>query len=470
MRGITNTKGQKTSYGDCTEEVGLEIQGNQRVSSELLTPINQKTKSKICAKHLLEQIVNRRNIYEAYKQVMRNKGSHGIDGMKVDELLPYLQEHYFSLSQSLLEGKYKPYPVRRKEIPKPNGGIRLLGIPTVIDRLIQQAIAQVLNKVFDNDFSEYSYGFRPKRSAQMALKQSKIYIEEGYSIVVDMDLEKFFDTVNHDILMSMLANKIEDKRVLKLIRAFLNSGIMINGIVVRKEDGTPQGGPLSPLLSNILLDKLDVELEERGHRFVRYADDCNIYVRSQRAGLRVLSSITKYLEKNLKLKVNKSKSAVAEVMKRKFLGYSFYYSKGDVRFRVHDKSFERLKTKLKEATNRNKSMNFKDRIKKVNEIIVGWVNYYRLADMKERLKQLDQWLRRRLRACIWKTWKKVKTRYRNLVKLGISNGKAWEYANTRKGYWRIAGSWIMTKTITNQRLVNYGLKTLSSQYSKFRLS
>lgn len=468
---MTNTNGQKTSYEGWTEEVGLEIRGNQGVSSELSTPPNQKAKSKEDTEYLLEQIVDKRNIYEAYKRVKRNKGSHGIDGMRVDELLPYLQEHYSSLVQRLLRGTYKPSPVRRKEISKPNnGGTRLLGIPTVIDRLIQQAIAQVLNRIFDKEFSEHSYGFRPKRSAHMALKQSKKYIEQGYNIVVDVDLEKFFDTVNHDILMSKLRNRIEDKRVLKLIRAFLNSGIMINGVIVKNEDGTPQGGPLSPLLSNILLDELDKELESRGHRFVRYADDSNIYVKSKRAGLRVLSSIKRYLEKKLRLKVNESKSAVAPVTKRKFLGYSFYYSKGGIRFRAHQKSFKRLKKKLKDITNRNKSMNFQYRIKKVNEIIVGWVNYYRLADMKNKLLEIDRWIRRRLRACIWKTWKKVITKYRNLVKLGVPKAKALEFANTRKGYWRISGSPILSKTITNQRLTNYGLKTLSSQYNKFRLS
>ena len=467
---MINTYGQKTSYEGWTEEVELETRGNQGASSGLSTPLNQKAKSKLSTENLLEKIVSKRNIYEAYKRVKRNRGSHGVDGMKVDELLPYLQEHYPTLVQNLLNGNYKPSPVRRKEIPKPNGGIRLLGIPTVIDRLIQQAIAQILNRIFDCNFSNYSFGFRPGRSAHMALKQSKRYIEEGRNIVVDMDLEKFFDTVNHDILMSILVDRIEDKRVLKLIRAYLNSGIMINGAVVKNEDGTPQGGPLSPLLSNILLDKLDKELENRGHRFVRYADDCNVYVKSKRAGARVLASITKYLEKNLRLKVNQSKSAVASVTKRKFLGYSFYYSRWGVRFRADKNSLNRLKIKLREITNRNKSMSFRYRIKKVNEIIVGWVNYYRMADMKNKLKSLDRWLRRRLRACIWKTWKKVKTRYKNLVRLKVPKNKAWEYANTRKGYWRVAVSWVMTKTITNQRLINYGLKTLSSQYNKIRLS
>jgi group II intron reverse transcriptase/maturase len=285
-----------------------------------------------------------------------------------------------------------------------------------------------------------------------------------------MDLEKFFDNVNHDLLMHLVSKKIKDKRVLKLIRRYLNSGVMLKGMLVKTEKGAPQGGPLSPLLSNILLDELDKELERRGHRFCRYADDCNIYVKSLRAGKRVLESITKFLKYKLKLKVNKEKSAVASPTKRKFLGYSFYYYKGKARFRVHHKSYERLKAKLRNITNRNISMKFKYRLKKLKEIIVGWINYFKLADMKKRLRKLDEWIRRRLRACIWKTWKKVKTRFRNLMKLKVPKNKAWEYANTRKSYWRISNSPILKKTITNQKLTNYGFTSLSSQYEKFRLS
>lgn len=463
-------KVQKTSKEDWTVEVELETQGKQGVYSELSAISKQKTESEINTENLLEKIVNRRNLYEAYKRVKKNKGSHGIDGMRVDELLPYLERNAATLISDLLKGKYKPSPVRRKEIPKPNGGVRLLGIPTVIDRLIQQAIAQVLNEIIDKGFSENSYGFRPNRSAHMALKQAKEYIKEGNRYVVDMDLEKFFDTVNHDILMSLLAKKIKDKRVLRLIRKYLNSGIMINGVVVKTEDGTPQGGPLSPLLSNILLDELDKELERRGHKFCRYADDCNIYVKSERSGNRVLVSITKFLERKLRLKVNTEKSAVSTPSKRKFLGYSFYYGKEGIKLRVHNKSYERLKEKVRKITNRNESMNFNVRLKKLSEVIIGWVNYFKLADMGNKLKELDKWIRRRLRACIWKTWKKVMTRFRNLKNLGTPEEEAWKHANTRKGYWRISASPILSKTITNQRLINNGFKSLSSQYMKLRLS
>ncbi|WBW99698.1 group II intron reverse transcriptase/maturase [Oceanirhabdus sp. W0125-5] len=433
-------KRQKTSKEGCSEEVGLETRGKQKVSSELLAVPIQKAKSEVDTENLLERVVNKRNLYEAYKRVKRNKGSNGIDGMRVDELLPYLQQNVDTLISNLLNGKYRPNPVRRKEIPKPNGGIRLLGIPTVIDRLVQQAIAQVVNDIFDKDFSDNSYGFRPNRSAHMALEKSIEYINDGYRYVVDMDLEKFFDTVNHDILMALIARKIKDKRLLKLIRRFLNSGILVNGVVVSNEDGAPQGGPLSPLLSNIMLDELDKELEKRGHKFVRYADDSNIYVKSKRAGHRVLQNITKFLEGNLKLKVNQQKSDVASLIKRKFLGYSYYYTRDGAKLRVHKKSYERLKEKIRKLTNRNISMNFNYRLKKLKEIIVGWVNYYKLANMGDKLRHIDSWIRRRLRACIWKTWKKVKTRFKNLAKLGVPKYKAWEYANTRKGYWRISKS------------------------------
>jgi len=461
---------QKTKDLDYPVEVELETQGKEGVYSDLSATSKLKAKSEVNTENLLERIVDKRNFFEAYKKVVANKGSSGVDGMKVDELLPFLKENYETLKAELLEGKYKPQPVKRVEIPKPNGGVRLLGIPTVIDRLIQQAINQVINPIFDKGFSESSYGFRPGRDSHMAIKQAQRYINEGYKQVVDMDLEKFFDNVNHDLLMHLISEKIEDKRVLKLIRKYLNSGIMLKGMVIKSEEGAPQGGPLSPLLSNILLDELDKELERRGHKFCRYADDCNIYVKSRRAGERVLKSISKFLEQNLMLKVNTEKSAVSSPTKRKFLGYSFYYGKGGIKFRVHDKSYEKLKDKIRKITNRNTSMNFDYRIKKLNEIIVGWVNYFKLADMKKKLTELDQWIRRRLRACIWKTWKKVKTKFINLQRLGIPKGKAWEYANTRKGYWRISNSPILNKTITNQRLVNHGFKSLSSQYEKFGLS
>lgn len=471
MTVSTNMKRiQKTKDLGWPVEVELETGGKQGAYSDLSAMSKLKTKSKMNTENLLGRIVEKRNFFEAYKKVVANKGSSGIDGMRVDELLTYLQENYESLKESLLSGEYKPLPVRRVEIPKANGGIRLLGIPTVIDRLIQQAINQIINPIFDKEFSNSSYGFRPGRSAHMALEQAQRNINKGYKYVVDMDLEKFFDRVNHDILMNLISERIEDKRVLKLIRKYLNSGIMTNGIFDKSEEGTPQGGPLSPLLSNILLDELDKELELRGHRFCRYADDCNIYIKSKRAGERVLKSITKFLERNLKLKVNTEKSAVSLPTKRKFLGYSFYYRKGGIGFRVHNKSYERLKEKIRKITNRNVSMNFNYRIKKLNEVIVGWVNYFKLADMKSKLIELDGWIRRRLRACVWKTWKKIRTKFNNLIKLGIPKDKSWEYANTRKGYWRISSSPILNKTITNQRLINHGFKSLSSQYERVKLS
>lgn len=461
---------QKTKDLDYLAEVELETQGKQGVHSDLSAITNLKAKSNFNTENLLERIIDKRNFFEAYKRVKANKGSCGIDGMNVDELLPFLQSHYNTLKANLLNETYKPKPVKRVEIPKPNGGIRLLGIPTVIDRLIQQAIHQVISPIFEEKFSNSSFGFRPNRSAHMTLKQSQKYINQGYKYVVDMDLEKFFDNVNHDLLMHLVSLKIKDKRVLRLIRKYLNSGIMLKGSLVKTDEGAPQGGPLSPLLSNVLLDELDKELERRGHKFCRYADDCNIYVKSTRAGERVLESITKFLKLKLKLEINKEKSSIDSPTRRKFLGYSFYCTKDGVRFRVHNKSYERLKDKIRKITNRNTSMNFNHRLKKLREIIVGWVNYFKLADMKSKLRKLDGWIRRRLRACIWKTWKKIKTRFRNLMKLKVPKHKAWEYANTRKGTWRISSSPILDKAITNQRLINHGFTSLSSQYEKIRLS
>ncbi|MCD5414357.1 MAG: group II intron reverse transcriptase/maturase [Clostridiales bacterium] len=471
MNNSTNMeRKQKTSYEGCLGKIELDTRNKQEVFSDSVALSKKKAKSKIDTEFLLERIVARRNLYEAYKQVKRNRGSHGVDKMKVEELLPYLKSHATNLIESLLNGTYKPKPVRRIEIPKPDGGIRLLGIPTVIDRMIQQAITRELNGIFEPIFSENSFGFRPKRSCHMALKKSKEFIESGYKIVVDIDLEKFFDRVNHDILMNRIAKRVRDKRVLKLIRLYLYSGIMQNGIVVKSEEGTVQGGPISPLLSNILLDGLDKELEKRGHKYVRYADGCNIYLKSRRAGERVLKSITKFLERKLKLKVNEKKSAVDAPTKRKFLEDSFYYSRGGIRFRVHKGSLEKFKRKIKGITNRNVSMHFDYRIKKLSEVIIGWVNYYKLADMKTRLKELDEWIRRRLRACIWKTWKKVRTRFKNLKKLGLDKCRAWQYANTRKGYWRMSNSPVLNRTITNDKLIRRGFKSLSSQYQKIRLS
>ncbi len=460
---------QKTSYEGCLEEIRLEAERVPRVQSSYLATSPKKTRPEICTENLLERIISSENMNKALKRVERNKGSHGADGMRVDELRPYLMKQGKSLVSAILEGLFRPEPVRRVDIPKPDGGKRGLGIPTVVDRVIQQAISQVLTEVYEPEFSEYSYGFRPNKSAQQALKQAESYVNEGYKYVVDLDLEKFFDRVNHDILMSLLAKKIADKRVLKLIRMYLTAGVMENGVCVKTVEGTPQGGPLSPLLSNIMLNEVDQLLEGRGHKFCRYADDCNIYVKSKRAGFRVMKGIRRFIEGELKLKVNESKSAVASPMKRKFLGYSFYHMKGKYYLRVHPKSIQRLKANIREVTNRNVSMNFEVRIKKLIEKTRGWVNYFKLANMSKVLMELDKWIRRRLRACIWKTWKRVRTRIKNLMRLGVERQKALEYGNTRKGYWRISNSPILTTAITNARLEKRGYISMSTMYKKIRL-
>jgi len=457
---------QKTPQGDCPVEARLETQGKQGVrQAETALEKGSNDVQLIYTSNLLEMVLERGNLKRAYEQVVRNKGSHGIDGMTVAQLKRHLQENWEQIKSQLMADKYKPSPVRRVEIPKPDGGIRLLGIPTVLDRMIQQAIAQVLNGVFDHTFSENSYGFRKGRSAHDAIKAALEHISEGYKVVVDMDLEKFFDRVNHDRLMSRIVKRVGDKRLLKLIRRYLESGIMINGIEVITEDGVPQGGNLSPLLSNIVLDELDKELEKRGHRFVRYADDCNIYVKSKRAGERVYGSIKTYLETKLKLKVNEGKSAVASPIRRKFLGFSFYYKKGgEPAIRIHQLSYQRLKEKVRRVTNRNWGVSMEYRLKKLSETTNGWINYFGVADGAGQLQNLDNWIRRRLRACIWKQWKKVKTKFKNLQKLGIDKSKAWEFANTRKGFWRISKSPILHRTITNHRLERFGFKSLVNRY------
>lgn len=457
---------QTTKYLGRLEEVGVELQGNQGALSDIVgNPKGERENDGLTeTSNLLEKILSRENMIEAMKRVIKNRGSHGVDNMRYDELRDFVIKHWVTIKLKLLEGTYNPSPVRRVEIPKPNGGVRLLGIPTVLDRMIQQAIAQELSKIYDPIFSESSYGFRPRRSAQMAIQKAKEYINEGNKWVVDMDLEKFFDKVNHDILIERLSRKIEDKRVIKLIRKYLKSGIMVQGIKVLNEEGTPQGGPLSPLLSNIMLDEVDKELERRGHKFCRYADDCNIYVKSKKAGERVMKSMTKLLEGKLKLKVNREKSKVDLVIRRKFLGFSFYYSKNGIGIRIHEKSYKRFKEKLRKVTNRNWGTSMENRIIKLNQITIGWLNYYKIAEGKGRLRETEKWLRRRLRACIWKQWKKVRTRFKNLKKFGLNKQKSWEYANTRKGYWRIAKSPILSRTLTNKYLEEIGYLSITKRY------
>lgn len=457
---------QKTQYRDQVVEVEVELQGKSKVQSNFMVLPNRESVNDetFDTSMLLEEVLERNNMLLALKRVISNKGSHGVDGMKIDELREHIKKHWDTIKAKILESKYNPSPVRRVEIPKVDGGVRLLGIPTVQDRLIQQAIAQVLYRIYEPLFSNNSFGFRPRRGAKDAVTKSKQYINEGNRWVIDMDLEKFFDKVNHDILMGKLEKKIKDKRLLSLIRKYLKSGILINGVSVTSAEGTPQGGPLSPLLANIMLDELDKELEKRGHKFCRYADDNNVYVKSKRAGIRVMESMIKLIENKLKLKVNKDKSAVDFVSKRKFLGFSFYFAKGGAEIRIHEKSIKRFKDKIKFYTNRNIGISMESRLKKLNQIMMGWINYYGIANAVAKLKELDKWIRRRLRACIWKQWKKISTRHRNLVKLGINKYKAWEYANTRKGYWRISKSPILSKSLNNKYLESLGFVSLTQTY------
>ena len=382
--------------------------------------------------------------------------------MRVDELLPYLKENYETLKANLLDGKYKAQAVKRVEIPKPNGGVRLLGIPTVVDRLIQQAINQVINPIFDKEFSNSSYGFRSGRSAHMALKQAQKHINEGYKQVVDMDLEKFFDTVSQSKLIEVLSRTIKDGRVISLIHKYLNAGVIAKGMFERTEIGMPQGGPLSPLLSNIMLNELDKELERRGHRFVRYADDCMIFCKSRKSAERSLVNILPFIEGKLFLKVNRQKTKVAHISKVKYLGYTFYRCKGKCRLRVHPKSVEKMKNKLRELTDRNNGMSNQLREEKYQQFVRGWVNYFKLADMKELLRKTDEWARRRIRAVYWKQWKKIKTKYRMLKALGCEHWRAKELACSRKGYWRMAQ--VLNQIFSNKVIAKLGYTSMLDYY------
>jgi group II intron reverse transcriptase/maturase len=407
-------------------------------------------------------------MFDAQERVRANRGSAGIDGMTVDELQDYLIKHYLELCESIRGGWYKPKPVRRVEIPKPDGGKRLLGVPTVIDRMVQQAMVQVLQPVFEQTFSDSSFGFRPKRNAHQAIQRAKKYYEEGYTYVVDLDLQKYFDTVNHDLLIKMVRETIKDEAVITLVRKFLKSGVMFEGLVSQTEQGTPQGGNLSPLLSNIYLTKFDRMLEERGHKFVRYADDCNIYVKSPRAAERVMEGCIKYLEEKLKLKVNRKKSTTGNPTKLKFLGFSLYRWKERIGIRAHEKSLKRLKERLKAITSRKRSGTIERLLQEITRLMNGWLGYYRIADVKKYLQGISEWLRRRIRQLYWKRWKRVKTRYENLIQLGVPRNKAWQWANTRKGYWCIAGSWILTTTMNNRYFETLGFPNILKRYEELR--
>ena len=409
----------------------------------------------------MEAVVERENLKKALAQVTRNKGSAGVDGMTVYELPAHLKQHWLTIRAQLLEGTYKPQPVRRVEIPKASGGLRPLGIPTVLDRLIQQAAMQVLQADWDRTFSETSYGFRPTRSAHQAVERAQAYIASGFAVVVDIDLEKFFDRVNHDILMGLIAKRVADKRILKLIRAFLNAGVLEGGLVSPTEEGTPQGGPLSPLLSNLMLDVLDKELEKRGHRFVRYADDCNIYVRSQRAGERVMAGIEKFLEKRLKLKVNKAKSAVAKPSVRKFLGFSFTGGT-EPRRRIAPQAIARFKARVRELTRRTRGRSLAQIAKELSAYLIGWRGYFGFCQTPSVLRALDEWTRRRLRAIVWKQWKRGPARFIELRRRGVGRDLAAQTAGAPHGPWRLANSPALTIALPNSFFASLGLRSVAA--------
>ena len=425
-----------------------------------LPKANRAPESPIRAKRLIEEVIEPSNLRKALKRVQANKGSPGVDGMTVQELPGYLREHWPIHREQLLGGTYEPQPVRRVEIPKPSGGVRKLGVPTVLDRFIQQAVLQVLQPRWDRTFSEHSYGFRPGRSARKAVCQAQQYIAQGHRYVVDMDLEKFFDRVNHDMLMGRIAKRVADKRLLKLIRAFLNAGVMEDGLVSPTDEGTPQGGPLSPLLSNIVLDDLDRELEKRGHCFVRYADDSNIYVRSERAGHRVMESITDFVEKKLKLKVNRKKSAVDRPWRRKFLGFTFTYHWAPRR-RIAPGSLERFRNKVRELTRRTRGKSLAQMVADLAPYLRGWLAYFGVCQTPSVLRALESWVHRRLRAVVWKQWRHGKTRFAELRRRGINRDLAAQTAGSPKGPWRISRSPAMHMAFPRRYFVTLGLPPLA---------
>lgn len=419
---------------------------------------------------MMEAVVERENMTMAYNRVVGNRGSAGIDGMTVEDLKPYLQDNWPRIKEALLNGRYEPQPVLRVEIPKPEGrGARKLGIPTVVDRLIQQAVHQVLSPIFEEGFSEFSYGFITGRSVHQALLKAKEYIAGGKRWVVDLDIEKFFDEVNHDILMSKVARKVKDKRVLLLIRRYLQAGIMADGLVTQPTKGTPQGGPLSPVLSNILLDELDKELERRGHMFCRYADDCNVYVGSKRAGERVMESIKRFLRDQLRLQVNDAKSAVDRPWRRVFLGYTMTWHKKP-RLKVAPPSVVRLKVKLKEVFRRGRRCNLQKFIEEPRPTLLGWINYFRLSEVKGLFEELDGWIRRKLRCIVWRQWKRAYTRAKNLMKRGLTESEAWKSATNGRGPWWNAGARHMHIAFPKRFFDQLGLVSLLDQILIFQCS
>jgi len=417
----------------------------------------------------MEQVCERQNLKVAYDRVMKNKGAAGVDGMVVSEFKSHLTRHWPLIKEKLLAGSYIPQPIRQVEIPKPQGGVRMLGIPTLTDRLIQQAIHQVLSPIFEAEFSDSSYGYRKGKSAHDAVKASKAAIADGRPIVVDIDLEQFFDHMNHNILMERIVKKVKDKRVLKLIRRYLKAGVMIGGVSSPRTKGAPQGGPLSPLLSNILLTDLDRELERRGHAFCRYADDCQIYVRSQRAGERVLEGISEFLNKRLKLKVNHSKSAVGKPSARKFLGYSVYLSKGGIKLRVATASLLRLRQKLRHIFRHSRGQSLKTTIERLNPILRGWSHYFHLSESMRPLEELDGWIRHRLRCLLWRQWKRTYTRARNLMIGGLDEARAWRSATNGRGAWWNSGASHMNQAFRKAYFDHLGLVSILNTVCRFQI-
>jgi group II intron reverse transcriptase/maturase len=417
---------------------------------------------------LWEEFLSRENLATALRRVERNAGAPGVDGMETKALRPWLHGHWPETRAALDAGTYRPLPTRRVTIPKPSGGERELGVPTAMDRLIQQALSQVLVPVFDPTFSERSFGFRPGRSAHDAIRRARRDIAEGHEWAVDLDLDRFFDRVQHDALMARVARRVTDKKVLKLIRRYLEAGVMADGVRQPTEEGTPQGSPLSPLLSNVYLDDLDRMLERRGHRFVRYADDITIYVASRRAAERVMVSTCEFIERRLKLRVNRGKSAVDRATRRTLLGFGFLKRRGEIQVRIDPKARRRAEDRLRRLTSRRRGVSMERRIDSINRFSRGWTAYFALADTPSVFEELDEWLRRRLRQVRWKEWKRIRTRHRNLVATGIPDGKAWEWANSRLGYWRIARSWVLACTLTNAYWRDQGLLGFSDSYRRFR--
>ena len=437
-----------------TREAGME-------ETESLSTANEP-ESPASTNRLMEEVCERENLKEALRRVRANKGSAGVDGITVAGITDYLKQHWPAIREQLLNGTYEPKPVRRVEIPKPDGGVRRLGIPTVLDRIIQQAVMQVLQRQWDPTFSASSYGFRPGRSAQQAVVQAQQYIVQGYCWCVDFDLEKFFDRVNHDKLMGQIAKRVEDKRLLKLIRAFLNAGVMENGLVSPSVEGTPQGGPLSPLLSNVVLDELDRELERRGHRFVRYADDCNVYVRSERAGQRVMESVTQFITQKLKLKVNEAKSAVARPQERKFLGFSFGAGP-EVKRVIAPKALDRFKRRVRDITRRAKGVSMKTTIEELAPYMRGWRSYFGFCETPEVLLSLTRWVRLRLRAALWRQWKTPRRRREALIELGVRTRLASNTAGSGLGPWYLAKAKALSVGLSNAYFKSLGLPSLADE-------